>query len=180
MLKKLVLLLSLLLIGCVTTSVKPTETPDLAKNGVLLLPITDRALFVATGAQLLLLDQEGKRKVLTANDFETSIPQAEGKGNKYYSVFILQPGSYKLQGWALVKTQGGYKEPPSTPMEFSIKAGEVLYIGNFNVLRPIDTAQFRQAADVDIPKFKNLFPWLINQTIVTRPISGDWWPPRKI
>ena len=45
------------------------ETPNFQEGGVLLLPVTDRALFTATGVVFTVVDSNGVERNLRVNDW---------------------------------------------------------------------------------------------------------------
>lgn len=164
-----------LLTGCLTTGGQKDVAPDLKENGVILLPVTDRALFVATGASFVVSDLNGKRTTLTVKDWPDEIPHKEGIGKRFYGAFTLPPGEYKFLSWYLVRTEGGAAKEPNEPFTFKLNKGEVIYVGNFNAVRPLGAGQFRDRLVEDVKKFQSIYPWLNGSNVKQQLISGLWW-----
>ena len=178
MIKKLLFLffLSILTACSVNGGISKYETPNFKEAGVLLLPAEDRALFVATGVLFTLVDSNGVKTVLRVNDWEEPINPSEGHGKKYFGAFSLPEGNYKLTAWRLIYTEGKPAKEPSEPLTFSINKGEVIYIGNFNAIRPIGNGQFRDKYSEDSKKFRSLYSWLTDRNIKKELVKSSWWP----
>jgi hypothetical protein len=169
-------LFTLLLTGCLTTEgLQRNVEPNLKENGLILLPVTDRALFTATGASFVVSDLNGKRTTLTVKDWPEEIPQKDGKGKRFYGAFTLPPGEYKFLSWYLVKTEGSSAKEPNEPFTFRLNKGEVIYVGNFNAIRPLGTGQFRDRFAEDVKKFQSIYPWLNDLNVKQQLITGSWW-----
>lgn len=164
------------LTGCLATGgLNKDVAPDLKESGVLLLPVTDRALFTATGASFVVADSNGKRTTLNVRDWPEEISPQEGKGKKFYGAFTLPPGEYKFLSWQLIKTEGGSAKEPNEPLAFKLNKGEVLYVGNFNTIRPLGTGQFRERSAEDIKRFQSIYSWLRGSNVRQELISSSWW-----
>lgn len=164
------------LAGCASfTGLGGDSKPNLQEKGVLLLPVTDRALFTATGVVLSMVGDNGKREHFLVNRFETLIPPTDGRGSRYYAAVELAPGNYKFTSWSLFKTEGASAKEPKEPLAFTISTGEVLYVGNFNVIRFKANGQFRDRYAEDVEAFKKRLPWLAGLEIKSRPVSSIWW-----
>ncbi len=170
--------------GCASTglmadsssSIGSKTTPNLVDAGVVLLPVTDRALFTSTGVSLFVNDESGKQHALIGNMFGLPIPSNEGKGMKYYGAFNLPEGNYTFVSWRLIKTEGGPSEVPKEAMGFQVRKGEVIYLGNFNAIRPLAIGQFRDTFEADRLKFKEIFSWLKDKEIKNQSMKSTWWP----
>jgi hypothetical protein len=170
------LILLPVLAGCTSFSGLRSDTkPDLKETGVLLLPVTDRALFTATGVTMHMVNDRGAREVVLVNSFDTVIPPDDGRGSRFYAAVQLPPGNYKFTSWSLIRTAGAAAKEPTEPLSFSIGKGEVLYVGNFNVIRFRSTGQFRDRYADDVKAFKKWFPWLDGMEIKSRPVPPTWW-----
>ena len=165
-----------LLTGCATTGVRPDVAPDLKESALLLFPVTDRALFTATGVSFMAISLNGERHLLTVNKWPQDIPKNEGRGKRFFGVFTLPPGEYKLVYWYLIQTEGGAAPEPKDPFIFKLNKSDVVYIGNFNVIRILDNGQFRDRFDEDVKQYISLFPWLKNFTIKHEQLKSIWWP----
>lgn len=170
------LILAPVLAGCLsTTGLRSDARPELKDTGVLLLPVTDRALFTATGATLFLVDEKGTRSWVRVNSFETPIPANDGRGSRFYAAVELPAGSYRFTSWSLIKTEGAAAKEPKEPLAFTIGKGEVLYVGNFNVIRVRATGQFRDRFAEDVQAFRKWYPWLEGMDIKSRPLAPTVW-----
>ena len=59
-----------MLTGCsINGGISMFETPNFQEGGVLLLPVTDRALFTATGVVFTVVDSNGVERNLRVNDW---------------------------------------------------------------------------------------------------------------
>jgi hypothetical protein len=164
------------LAGCLsTTSVRRDVRPELKETGLLLLPVTDRALFTATGVVLFFVDEKGTRSWARVNGYETPIPASDGRGSRFYAAVELPAGNYRFTSWSLIKTEGAAAKEPKEPLAFSISNGEVLYVGNFNVIRFRATGQFRDRYAEDVLAFKKWYPWLEGMDIKSRPLPPTVW-----
>lgn len=143
------------------------------------MPVTDRALFVATGGVIKVRSSAEEETLLRSDAWEEPIKASDGKGNKFYSAHPLAPGNYEATGWGLVKTEGGIRKKIGIPFAFEIKAGQVVYVGNLNIVRPIDNAQFRQDFEVDLQKYRSLYAWMKNADVKHSAAGGEWFSPRK-
>ena len=119
------------------------ETPNFQEGGVLLLPVTDRALFTATGVAFTVVDSNGVERNLRVNDWGEKIEGGKVRGEKFFRGFTLPEGNYKFTSWRLIRTEGGDAKKPTEPLTFKINKGEVLYVGNFNAIRFLGNGQFR-------------------------------------
>ena len=164
-----------ILAGCATTSVSRDTPPNIQENGVLLLPVTDRALFTATGVSFTAIDSKGGKHSLTVNEWAEEIPKNDGKGRRFYGTFILPPGEYELTSWGLFRTASMAAERPKEPFKVKLNSGEALYIGNFNAIRPLGTGQFRDNFTKDMEHYRNLFPWLKNVSTKQEQAKSVWW-----
>nr|WP_315471690.1 hypothetical protein [uncultured Rhodoferax sp.] len=170
--------------GCASTglmadsssSIGSKTVPNLVDAGVVLLPVTDRALFTSTGVSLYVTDESGKQHALIGNMFALPIPSNEGKGMKYYGAFNLPAGSYTFVSWRLIKTEGGPSEAPKEAIGFQVRKGEVIYVGNFNAIRPLAVGQFRDTFEADRLKYQEIFSWLKDKEIKNQPMKSTWWP----
>lgn len=164
-----------ILAGCATTSASRDTPPNLQENGILLLPVTDRALFAATGVSFTAIDLKGGEHSLTANEWAEEIPKSDGKGRRFYGTFILPPGEYELTSWGLFRTASMAAERPKEPFKVKLSSGEALYIGNFNAIRPLGTGQFRDNFTKDLEHYRSLFPWLKNVRTKQEQAKSVWW-----
>jgi len=163
------------LTGCVTTGLKNDAVPDLKEKGVLLLPVTDRALFTATGVSFVIMDSSGVRTTLNVKDWGFEIPPNDGKGKRFFGAFSLPPGNYKFMSWYLNRTEGGSAKEPNEPFVFTVNKGEVVYLGNFNAIRPLGTGQFRDRYVDDLKQFQFLYTWLVGLNINNYSMKSSWW-----
>jgi len=164
-----------LLMGCVTTGVQKNVAPDLKENGLLLLPVTDRALFTATGVSFLVIDSQGTRKILNVKEWAEKIPPNDGMGKRFFGAFVLPPGEYKLSYWFLNQTEGGSSNEPKEPFTFKLNKGDVIYIGNFNTIRLRGTGQFRDRFAEDLTHYQSLYPWINNMSVRQEQMKSTWW-----
>lgn len=149
--------------------------PNLEEKGVLLIPVTDRALFTATGVAMTVTRDDGQSQKVVVLGKPTPIPSQDGMGYRFYAAVELVPGNYRFTSWALHRTEGGSAKEPKSPLQFTISKGEVLYVGNFNVLRILERGQFRDRYADDVEAFKAHMPWLKGIEVKSRPVPGTWW-----
>ena len=109
---------------------------------MLLLPVTDRALFTATGVVFTVVDSNGVERNLRVNDWGEKIEGGKVRGEKFFRGFTLPEGNYKFTSWRLIRTKGGDAKEPTEPLTFKINKGEVLYVGNFNAIRFLEMVNF--------------------------------------
>ena len=181
MLKKIIFLLALsaaILSGCVSVSsnnLRKDTAPDLKESALVLLPVTDRALFTATGVSFAVVDSNGGRHALTVDQWGSAIPTSDGRGSRYFGAFTLPAGEYKFVSWRLIETAGGAAAEPKEDMTFKLGKGDVVYLGNFNAIRPLASGQFRDRYEEDVKQYSAIYPWMKNQTVKNQQIKSTWW-----
>lgn len=166
-----ILLLSLLT-GC-TSRISRYSVPDLNEKGVVLLSVTDRGLFASTGVIFFVNTNEMKER-LVVKDFPITLP-TQAKVKKFFGAFALPEGNYKFTSYRFIQTAGEPIKEPSEPLTFTVKKGEVAYIGNFDVTRFLESGIFRDNYDEDVRKFKSEYAWLSSLNIKKELIKSVWW-----
>lgn len=172
----LIMFVAALLMGCATSGIQKDATPDLKENGVLLLPVTDRALFTATGVSFLVVDSKGSRNILNVKEWPEEIPPTDGRGKRFFGAFTLPPGEYRFSYWFLNQTKGGAAKEPKEPITFKLNKGEIIYVGNFNAIRPLGTGQFRDRFSEDIKRYQSIYPWINGLSVRQEQTNPSWWP----
>jgi hypothetical protein len=170
----LIMLVIVLLAGC-ATHVKSDVAPDLVENGVVLLPVTDRALFTATGVRFFVVSSTGKSHLLTANRLGSTIPKNDGMGTIYLSAFSLPAEEYEFVSWSFIQTQGGVASKPEKKISFKLNKGDVLYLGNFNAIRVLGSGQFRDNFDHDMREYIASYRWMEGLHVKREQIKTAWW-----
>ncbi|MGQ0287224.1 hypothetical protein ACT2CV_08480 [Pasteurellaceae bacterium 22721_9_1] len=180
MIRKIFLLfsvfLSLVLSACSTTNgISKYGKPNLQEKGVLLLAVTDRALFTATGISFTIEDINNKKTVLVVNDWDELFSLKKRGVRKFFRAFELPEGNYKFTSWEFIRTQGKPAEKPKEPFEFSIKQGEVVYIGNFDAVRILGNGRFKNNYEEDSKAFQSLYSWLEQINIKKELLKPSEW-----
>ena len=170
----LITLVIVLLASC-ATHIDSDVAPDLVENGVVLLPVTDRALFTATGVRFVVVSSTGKRHGLTANRLASTIPKNDGVGTIYLGAFSLPAGEYEFVSWSFIKTQGGIASKPEEKISFKLNKGDVLYLGNFNATRVLGSGQFRDNFDRDMRNYIAYYRWMKGLNVKRQQIKTAWW-----
>ena len=166
-----------MLTGCsINGGISMFETPNFQEGGVILLPITDRALFTATGVVFTVVDSNGVERNLRVNDQGEKIEGGKVRGEKFFRGFTLPEGNYKFTSWRLIRTEGGDAKEPTEPLTFKINKGEVLYVGNFNAIRFLGNGLFRDNFAEDSEKFRLHYSWLASREIKKELVKSSWWP----
>lgn len=161
-----------LLTGC-TSSISKYSTPDLNEKGVVLLSVTDRGLFASTGVIFSVEANQAKER-LAVEDFPITLT-TQAKVKKFFGAFALPEGNYKFTSYRFIQTAGEPIKEPNEPLTFTIKKGEVVYIGNFDVTRFLESGIFRDHYDEDIQKFKSEYSWLNGLNIKKELVKSVWW-----
>ena len=160
------------LTGC-TSSISRYLTPDLNEKGVILLSVTDRGLFASTGVIFSVSNNDMEER-LVVDGYPIRLP-AQAKVKKFFGAFALPEGNYKFTSYRFIQTKGEPVKEPRMPLTFTVKKGEVIYIGNFDVTRFLESGMFRDNYNEDIPKFKSVYSWLNGLNIKKELIKSVWW-----
>lgn len=205
----LILFLTALLAGCVTQAqpIKSTDRVD-PQQGILLASVTiDDARMVMDGWYFYRPQhsKQGKKpsdeqRLDAANDgmsmSEADDYPADKSKNGRLLAIPLKAGGYELTNWKLYIAQaGGYgyisprKEP--TPLPFTIKAGQVTYLGNlhintitrknfFGVVMPFGAYPVianNEQVDLNLlrTKYPNLAAWPVHSAL----LDGSQWQLMK-
>jgi hypothetical protein len=185
MFKKIFFLIAIaltLLTGCATNSenrASPGFAPNLTDSGVIMLPVTDRALFTPYGVTFVLQDSKRKLYHINVDQWPQVIPVGEGRGARYYSAIVLPVGQYKIVFWSFNMVDG-LSDFPTEDMLFNVEKGGVSYLGNFNVIRFQEKGQFRDRFDEDMKQYMTIYPWLKDYTVKQQQMKSTWWEiPQK-
>jgi hypothetical protein len=109
--------------------------------------------------------------------------------NKYGSLYILdmEPGDYEIRSWRV--TSGLFVFTPATlpqPLKFSVKKGEVKYIGSLQRDLPLRRTMFdtqiaqgarpriRDDSAIDIALAESRVPALAGKVVVELLPQGEW------
>lgn len=165
MIRKILLLCSIsfifILTACSTTNgISKYGTANLQEKGVLLLPVTDRAVFNATGISFTVEDMNKKESILLVNDWDELFSSNKRGIQKFFRAFELPEGHYKFTSWKFIYTEGKPAKAPKDSLEFNIKKGEVIYIGNFDAIRLFGNGRFKDNYEEDSAAFQSLYSWL--------------------
>ncbi|MEG9481374.1 MULTISPECIES: hypothetical protein [Mannheimia] len=166
-----IILLSLLT-GC-TNSISTFSAPDLNEKGIVLLSVTDRGLFASTGV-IFSVEANQTKERLVVKDFPIALP-TQAKVKKFFGAFALPEGNYKFTSYRFIQTAGTPIKEPNEPLTFTVKKGEIVYIGNFDVTRFLESGIFRDKYDEDITTFKSEYSWLNGLNIKKELIQPVWW-----
>lgn len=161
-----------ILSGC-TSGISTYSKPDLNEKGVVLLSVIDRGLFASTGVIFSVESNQAKER-LVVKDFPITL-SAQAKVKKFFGAFTLPEGNYKFTSYRFIQTAGEPIKEPNEPLTFTVKKGEVVYIGNFDVTRFLESGIFHDHYDEDIQKFKSVYSWLNGVNIKKELIKSSWW-----
>lgn len=167
----IIFLLSILT-GC-TSNISKYAKPDLNEKGVVLLSVIDRGLFASTGV-IFSVETNQMKEGLVVNDFPIDRP-TQAKVKKFFGAFALPEGNYKFTSYRFIQTEGTPIREPDEELTFTVKKGEVVYIGSFDVIRFLESGIFRDNYDEDIQKFKSEYSWLNGLNIKKELIKSVWW-----
>lgn len=161
------------LTGCTASGISRYSTPDLNEKGVVLLSVTDRGLFASTGVSFS-VNHNNIEERLRVNSYPITLP-TQTKVKKFFGAFELPEGNYKFTSYRFIQTEGDSIKEPSEPLTFTVKKGEVIYIGNFDVTRFLESGIFRDNYNEDITKFKSVYAWLNELNVKKELIKSVWW-----
>ena len=162
------------LAGC-AANVSQDVAPDLSQNALLLLPVTDRARFATAGTVLVASNSSGADYRLSVSQWPNAMPPNDGQGTKFYGVFVLPPGEYKFISWYHIHTEFDAAKAPAQPFSFTLKKGDIVYLGNFNTIRTAATGQFRDGFEEDMKQYRSLYPWMKSINVKREQIKSTWW-----
>ena len=110
---------------------------------------------------------------LRVDSYPITLP-TQTKVKKFFGAFELPEGNYKFTSYRFIRTEGDSIKEPSEPLTFTVKKGEVIYIGNFDVTRFLENGIFRDNYNEDITKFKSVYAWLNELNIKKELIKSVW------
>ncbi len=141
----------------------------------MLLPVTDRALFTATGVRFIVISSTGRRHVLTTKRWSSEIPKNNGMGRIYWGAFSLPAGEYEFISWSFINTEGDAASKPQEKISFKLNRGDVLYLGNFNAIRVLGSSQFRDRFIQDMQEYLTLYRWMQGLNVKHEQMNETWW-----
>lgn len=139
------LVVTLLLTGCATSNVKTTITPNelqTKKTALLVMSLSQPKESVQYGAVTIYFQPNGKDAigrswVETYSQSSGFLPKPDSDfPNEFSLLKVIQvpAGDIEISGWAFSMYQGRYESTDaSPPFTISVKAGDVVYLGNFSV-----------------------------------------------
>lgn len=198
LLSSIVLTITLLLTGCAVQNVKPTiSTADLQSKNTALLVFSVGQSFESTtfGAAMVRFtkDAKGSQSNEYAQTYDPSLPmKADSEFKTEYGllkVVEVPAGAVDFYGWTFTMGNLKYESRNSTPIHrVNVKAGDVVYVGNF-YLKPsygpglfgltdivLITPSIVDQHERDIALFASRYPKLPKPTVSQLPV-GVWADP---
>jgi len=136
---------TLLLTGCATSNVKTTITSkelETKKSALLVMSLSQPKESVQYGAVTIYFQPKGKETigrswVETYSQSTGFLPKPESDFPKEFSllkVIEVPAGDVEISGWAFSMYQARYESTDASPAyTISVKAGDVIYLGNFSI-----------------------------------------------